>query len=87
MLFNITTEWKTGNLKVRQCHWTNLGNQKKSQSITSQLIVTQSPVKQKKKEKKKSTVQSRKALWNILPAATAPIFILWRDNKKKEFFR
>lgn len=42
--------------KLGQCHKTNIGAQKENQSMTSQLIIIKSPVKQKKK-KKHSQVQ------------------------------
>lgn len=50
----VTNESKTDifkEQKLGQCHKTNLGAQKKNQSMTSQLIIIKSPVKQKKKKK------------------------------------
>lgn len=51
----VTNESKTDifkEQKLGQCHKTNLGAQKENQSMTSQLIIIKSPVKQKIKEKK-----------------------------------
>lgn len=49
----VTNESKTDifkEQKLGQCHKTNLGAQKENQSMTSQLIIIKSPVKQKIKK-------------------------------------
>lgn len=77
----VTNESKTDifkEQKLGQCHKTNLGAQKENQSMTSQLIIIKSPVKQKK-------VQPS-IMRNFTTSDSSNFHVMVRQQKKNDFF-